>query len=181
QMFVATDDTGLYGKLINQIGDLKYHRKENADKFGDSKLSGKDNMGSYSKTNFLLEDKEIIEILDTTVKIYESTKNILTKDEYQQVMDYFYPIISPLLSLSGFIGISFNNITKDSLGSVIDALSKIAEAMIDFKPSGSIKMSSASELDKYLNDSIKHTTVDKLRTLKPSEDTTNDDQDNHTN
>jgi hypothetical protein len=93
--FKSEDNRGLYGEIINKIGNLKYHNSSAKDF---DALTGEGTMGHYNHNNFMGIDSDVLEVLELTSKLFHVTSSI-----FQENVDAWGPMETIFASKFGFL------------------------------------------------------------------------------
>lgn len=179
--FSASDDTGLYGKLINAIGKLKFHKKwNNHDGYADEYLTGANNMGSWDEEVPNGLDKDIEEILKLTAEIQHVTNTYFAGDIADGAYKAVYDVMQPLLGVSTIKNYGFN-ITEANFKDYYNLMLEFLDSYLGWNKTLNTS-ASASDLDSTLSDAFTLETPDALRaatsTMKenPNADGSNDEE-----
>jgi hypothetical protein len=176
--FNAADNTGLYGKLVDAIGNLKFHQKTNNVDGFDKYLTSRDSFGNYNHQNFALADEDLKQVLTLSSELYEVTSAIMqNEDDMQTLVDAIWDSVGE--SISSAVGIIGLTITKESVNDFIKCFVKIGESFLGYDQNLAISNEmSADEVTNKFSTAFDYDMINQIREAsknmpKESSDKTN--------
>ncbi|WP_338969429.1 hypothetical protein [Spiroplasma endosymbiont of Labia minor] len=167
--FTSSMSTGLYGKLINQIGALLRDDKPNIKNgFVDLGAGQEHTNGGY----FRAIDPKVVQVLQTTHAMYDLSKTLM-KDKWNDLNnDVVIPSLTGLFNLAIAVGLN-----KDKSAEILDLSNEFLGWYLNYENSDALTDNpTKSELnDKYNDDQYKHTMVNDLLTAESKNDLWFDD------
>lgn len=138
---INSSNNGLYGKLINAIGQLKYHDKKFTAEQKEQLLTG--DAGTYSSYNFTLLDKDVSTVLELSHQIYTITNLTLSQETMSEISKFLMEDFSGYMSLMKFLGININYENHEF--ELFDLFNKILFSFLDFEQEGEFTKDSDPE------------------------------------
>lgn len=154
--FTSYND-GLMGKLINVLGEMKYHAKfQEGDYDGDglkygvndadynTYLSGKETAGSFYHEDVQMMDEDVVTMMRYSTELYDLTRKSLNEDTFKDMLSNAIDVTSgyEFISSLGSAGIK---LTSDTFLLFTDFMEELSNSVVYFDK---------TKLDNLSNDEI---------------------------
>jgi hypothetical protein len=159
----ATEDSGLFGEIISQMGSLLNHNKKNYKALKEhpefeSELAK--NQGFQETNEPILIDPDFDRLQEKIIEAFNATSKFLDEDVSNNLFSELYKSVSPItMNAIKKFGIK---IDEQNFQSVVNVILEIFKAMLDFEPENSNPKTLEEFIDNYSDKSYKFTTMGKL-------------------